>query len=59
MIGPIEVLLVAGVLVVIVLVAVMVGSRHRSSANLVNCLGCGEGVSLHADKCPHCGRAMK
>jgi hypothetical protein len=47
-------LLVFGLLAILVLAA-----RSRSTPNLINCPGCGSGVSPHAPTCPRCGKAMK
>lgn len=43
-------------LIVFLLVPLISAKRQLS---LINCFGCGGGVSPHALACPHCGSAIK
>lgn len=58
-IGPFELIILAGcplTLLLVVVVALAIAGKRRNAANLINCPGCGNGVSPHAAACPHCGR---
>ena len=66
-IGPMELLIVLGVLgllvvgVVIVVVVVITTSKQRSTPanpNLFPCPDCGRHVSRLAKSCPNCGRPL-
>jgi hypothetical protein len=66
-IGPIELLIVLGVLgllvvgAVVVVVVIVTTSKRRSSPanpNLVPCPDCGRHVSRLAKSCPNCGRPL-
>ncbi|MBI1899533.1 MAG: hypothetical protein HYS13_00285 [Planctomycetia bacterium] len=65
MAGPIEMLLllgVVGVVVVVVVTVVLLAVRRQgspgASPNLVPCPDCGRLVSRAANACPGCGRPM-
>ena len=49
---------VLAVAALIMVVFVPLKSARRRGI-LINCLGCGGGVSPHASTCPHCDRLMK
>ena len=45
-------------LALVALLAMAMANKRRGTASLVNCPGCGNGVSTKAPACPHCGRPM-
>jgi hypothetical protein len=59
--GPLEliILLIPVVIVAAVLVAIFVRrTSRRANPNLTPCPDCRRSVSVHADRCPHCGRPL-
>jgi hypothetical protein len=54
-----SVLLIAIPLVLLgALVLIALAARSRAASHLINCPGCGGGVSPHAANCPHCSRKL-
>jgi len=68
--GPLELIIILGVLgllvvVVVVVIAVSVSTKRRSdfpsgsNPNLAPCPDCGRLISIRATTCPHCGGPVK
>lgn len=62
MLGPLELIIVLGMVAVLVTIVVIVIATTRrvnppssGNANLAPCPDCGRMISLRATTCPHCG----